>query len=50
MDSKAELYLRRARTELDMATLLFQTSGSKTLESFNIDSKETFYSRIPTGL
>ena len=44
MDSKAELYIKRARAELDMAALLFACSGNEILGKFDIDSSQTFYS------
>ncbi len=31
MDSKAEMYLKRARTEIDSAILLFEASNRKDL-------------------
>ena len=47
MDSKAEIYVKRARTEIDSATVLFDTSNDEELkEKFNLDSKETFYSGV----
>jgi uncharacterized protein (UPF0332 family) len=46
MDSKVEMYLKRARTELDSAILLFETSGNSILNQFNIDSNNTFYSGV----
>ncbi len=44
MDSKVELYLKRARTEMNMAILLLKSSGNKLLNDFNIPDDETFYS------
>lgn len=46
MDSKAELYLKRARTEMNMAVLLLKTSGNKMLNKFDIPDDETFYSGV----
>jgi uncharacterized protein (UPF0332 family) len=46
MDSKVEMYLKRARTEMDSATLLFEVSGSQALNQFNIDPSDTFYSGV----
>ena len=36
MDSKVKLYLKRARTEMNMANLLLKTSGNKILNDFGI--------------
>lgn len=45
MDSKAEMYLKRARTEIDSAILLFEASNSKDLlASLSLDSSDTFFS------
>jgi len=45
MDTKAEMYLRRAKTEIDSAEILFETSGKQELKNlFRIDENETFYS------
>mgnify|MGYP001606645622 CR=1 FL=1 len=46
MDSKVEMYLKRARTEMDSAILLFQTSANPVLNQFNIDPNDTFYSGV----
>jgi len=45
MDSKAEIYLKRARSEIDSAIILFESSAKKeTLESLSINPDSTFYS------
>jgi uncharacterized protein (UPF0332 family) len=45
MDSKAEMFVKRAKTELDSAEILFQASESKKLKaSLNIDEDATFFS------
>ena len=45
MDSKAEMYLKRARTELESAEILFEVSNKREIrESFSIDEDSTFYS------
>lgn len=46
MDSKAEMYLKRARTEMDSAILLFKISSNPILNRFSIDSNDTFYSGV----
>lgn len=46
MDSKVELYLKRARTELNIAQLLYKASGNKILNEFDIEETETFYSGV----
>ena len=46
MDSKVKLYLKRARTEMNMATLLLKTSNNKILNDFDIPEDETFYSGV----
>jgi uncharacterized protein (UPF0332 family) len=46
MDSKVNLYLKRARTEINIGDLLFKTSGSKVLNDFEISEDETFYSGV----
>lgn len=46
MDSKVELYLKRARTEMNMGILLLNSSGNKLLNDFNIPEDETFYSGV----
>ena len=44
MDSKVELYLKRARTEMNMAILLLKASSNELLNQFGIPEDETFYS------
>ena len=46
MDSKVELYIKRARTEMNMAILLLESSNNKILHEFNIPEDETFYSGV----
>ena len=46
MDLKVELYIKRARTEMNMALLLLETSNNKILHEFNIPDNETFYSGV----
>lgn len=46
MDSKVEMYLKRARTEIDSATILFKSSNNPILNQFDIDQSETFYSGV----
>jgi uncharacterized protein (UPF0332 family) len=46
MDSKVELYLKRARTEMNMGVLLLKSSGTKLLNDFDIPEDETFYSGV----
>ncbi len=48
MDSKAEMYLRRARTEIDSAAILFEASSakSKIKEDLKIQEDSTFYSGV----
>lgn len=46
MDSKVELYLKRARTEMNMGILLLKSSGNKLLNDFDIPEDETFYSGV----
>ena len=46
MASKVDLYLKRARTEINIATLLLKTSGNKMLNDFDISEDETFYSGV----
>jgi len=36
MDSKVELYIKRARTEMNMAIVLLESSNNKILHEFNI--------------
>jgi len=45
MDSKAEMFMKRARTEIDSASILFEVSNKKDQKDiFKIDEDETFYS------
>ncbi len=45
MDSKAEMHLKRARTEIDSAILLFEASNRKDLlASLSLDVSDTFFS------
>lgn len=46
MDSKVELYLKRARTEMNIAILLLGSSENKILHTFGIPEEETFYSGV----
>ena len=46
MDSKTELYLKRARTEMNMAIVLLESSNNKILHEFDIPEDETFYSGV----
>jgi len=46
MDSKVNLYLKRSRTEMNIASLLLKTSSSKILNDFGIPEDETFYSGV----
>jgi len=46
VDSKAELYLKRARTELNISVLLVKTSNNSILKQFDISEDETFYSGV----
>lgn len=46
MDSKVNLYLKRARTELNMGLLLLKTSNNEILNRFDIPIEETFYSGV----
>lgn len=46
MDSKGELYLSRARTEMHMALLLLKSSRNRILHQFDIPEDETFYSGV----
>ena len=46
MDSKVRLYLKRARTEINTATLLLESSNNKLLNDFDISEDETFYSGV----
>jgi uncharacterized protein (UPF0332 family) len=45
MDSKVNMYLKRARSELDSSQILFESSNNSViLEPLKISSNETFYS------
>lgn len=45
MDSRADVFARRARTEIDAAILLFESSGKEeVLSPLGIDEKSTFFS------
>ena len=47
MDSKAEMFLKRARTEIDSAAILFEASGNgKMKKELMIDETSTFYSGV----
>jgi len=46
MDSKVRLYLKRARTEINTAILLLESSNNKILNDFEISEDETFYSGV----
>ena len=47
MDSKVEVYLRRARTEVDSASLLFEASSRNEVKTFfNLDEGATFFSGV----
>lgn len=46
MDSKVRLYLKRARTEMNMGVLLLESSANKLLNDFDISEDETFYSGV----
>ena len=46
MDSKVRLYLKRARTEINTAILLLESSNNKLLNDFDISEDETFYSGV----
>lgn len=46
MDSKVELYIKRARTEMNMAIVLLESSNNKILHEFDIPEDETFYSGV----
>ncbi len=43
MDSKAEMYIKRAKTELETAEILYTVSKEKP-QNFNISSESTYYS------
>ena len=45
MDSKAEMYFKRARSEIDSASVLFRASGEQNVKDvLGIGKEETFYS------
>src|SRR3989344_9161158 len=47
MDSKVEMFVKRARSEIDSAEILFQASENKKLKSdFNVNEDSTFYSGV----
>jgi uncharacterized protein (UPF0332 family) len=47
MDSKAEMYVKRAKTEIDSAIVLFETSNNEGIKNtFNLDTDSTFYSGV----
>ena len=47
MDSKVEMFVKRARTEIDSAEILFQASENKMLKSnFKVNEDSTFYSGV----
>ena len=46
MDSKVDLYIKRARTEMNMAIVLLESSNNKILHEFDIPENETFYSGV----
>ena len=47
MDSRVEMYVKRARTEIDSALILFETSNNEGLKNtFNLDTDSTFYSGV----
>lgn len=47
MDSKEDIYLKRARTELDSAEILFKASNDAKLKDlFEIDESSTFFSGV----
>lgn len=48
MDSKAEMFMKRARTEIDSATILFEASSEKSRikEEMKIQEDSTFYSGV----
>ncbi len=47
MDSKADMYFKRAKTELETAEILDKISENKdTKQNFDISSDATYYSRV----
>ncbi len=47
MDSKVEMYLNRARTEMDSAQVLFEVSNQKEKkDEFSLEEGATFYSGV----
>lgn len=47
MDSKVEMFVKRARTEIDSAEILFQVSEDKKVKgNFNVKEDSTFYSGV----
>ena len=47
MDSKAEMFVKRARSELDSAAILSEVSNRKELkDAFKVDDEATFYSGV----
>ena len=47
MDSKVEMFLKRARSEIDTAEILFLVSKNKEQKnSLNISEESTFYSGV----
>lgn len=50
MDSKAKLYLQRAKNELDLAKAVFKLSTSKKLKlEFELKEDSTFFSNVISG-
>ena len=47
MDSKVEMYSKRARSEIDSASILFRASGERNVKDvLSIGKEETFYSGV----
>ena len=47
MDSKGDMFMKRARTEIDSAIIIFEASGSNELKkNLMIDENSTFYSGV----
>lgn len=47
MDSKAEMFIKRARSEIDSAEILCEVSNKKELkDTFKVDENATFYSGV----
>src|SRR3989344_809194 len=47
MDSKVEMFVKRARSEIDSAEILFQASENKKLKgNFKVNEDSTFYSGV----